>query len=194
MKKGIIWAIVAVIVIALVGAGIYFEKQDAGDFGLKLETADDMKIFLDAVYKKVEDKLPSLDTEIIDISDESQVTSFTGLESNEDIEALIVSMPLMNAQAYEVVMVKVKDGANIESMKQEMLNDIDMSKWICVSAEKLYITNFGNVIFMVMSNEEWAEIVYNSFKEQVENNIGNELEKSENTDYDLPPEMTIELD
>ena len=28
MKKGIIWAIVAVIIIALVGVGVYFSNQD----------------------------------------------------------------------------------------------------------------------------------------------------------------------
>ena len=192
MKKGIIWAIVAVIVIALVGVGIYFGKQDAGDSGLKLETADDMKTFLDEVYKEVEDQLPSLDTNVIDVSDESQVTSFTGLKSNKDVDALIVSMPLMNAQAYEVAMVKAKDGADIESMKQEMLDNINMRRWVCVSAEKVYITNSGNIIFMAMASEEWAKPVYDSFKEKVENKIGKELEKSEDTDYELPPEMTID--
>ena len=65
-----------------------------------------------------------------------------------------------------------------------------MNKWICVSAEKVYVTNSGNVIFMVMSDEEWAKLVYDSFKEQVENKIGKELEKSEDTDYELPPEIT----
>ena len=30
MKKGIIWAIVAVIIIALVGVGVYFSNQDDG--------------------------------------------------------------------------------------------------------------------------------------------------------------------
>ena len=96
----------------------------------------------------------------------------------------------MSAQAYEAVMVKVKNGADIESMKQEMLDNIDMNKWICVSAEKVYVTNSGNVIFMVMSDEDWAKLVYDSFKEQVENKIGKELEKSEDTDYELPPEIT----
>lgn len=190
MKKGIIWAIVAVIIIALVGVGVYFSNQDDGNQGIKLETAKDMKNFFGKIYKKIEDQLPEVGTDIIDVSDAMEVTNYTGLKSNKDVEAIVVSMPVMSAQAYEAVMVKVKNGADIESMKQEMLDNIDMNKWICVSAEKVYVTNSGNVIFMVMSDEEWAKLVYDSFKEQVENKIGKELEKSEDTDYELPPEIT----
>ena len=190
MKKGIIWAIVAVIIIALVGVGVYFSNQDDGNQGIKLETAKDMKDFFGKIYKKIEEQLPKVDTYIIDVSDAMEVTNYTGLKSNKDVEAIVVSMPFMSAQAYEAVMVKVKDGADIESMKQEMLDNIDMNKWICVSAEKVYVTNSGNVIFMVMSDEDWAKLVYDSFKEQVENKIGKELEKSEDTDYELPPEIT----
>ena len=190
MKKGIIWAIVAVIIIALVGVGVYFSNQDDGNQGIKLETAKDMKDFFGKIYKKIEEQLPKVDTDIIDVSDAMEVTNYTGLKSNKDVEAIVVSMPFMSAQAYEAVMVKVKNGADIESMKQEMLDNIDMNKWICVSAEKVYVTNSGNVIFMVMSDEEWAKLVYDSFKEQVENKIGKELEKSEDTDYELPPEIT----
>lgn len=190
MKKGIIWAIVAVIIIALVGVGVYFSNQDDVNQGIKLETAKDMKDFFGKIYKKIEEQLPKVDTDIIDVSDAMEVTNYTGLKSNKDVEAIVVSMPFMSAQAYEAVMVKVKNGADIESMKQEMLDNIDMNKWICVSAEKVYVTNSGNVIFMVMSDEDWAKLVYDSFKEQVENKIGKELEKSEDTDYELPPEIT----
>ena len=190
MKKGIIWAIVAVIIIALVGVGVYFSNQDDGNQGIKLETAKDMKDFFGKIYKKIEEQLPKVDTDIIDVSDAMEVTNYTGLKSNKDVEAIVVSMPFMSAQAYEAVMVKVKNGADIESMKQEMLDNIDMNKWICVSAEKVYVTNSGNVIFMVMSDEDWAKLVYDSFKEQVENKIGKELETSEDTDYELPPEIT----
>ena len=72
-------------------------------------------------------------------------------------------------------------------MKQEMLDNIDMDMWICVSADKLYITNSGNIIFLVMTNEEWATSVYNNFKKYVNNNIGKELTKSNN--IELPDEL-----
>ena len=71
-----------------------------------------------------------------------------------------------------------------------MLDNIDMRRWICVSAEQLYITNSGNLIFSVMADKDIAKTVYNDFKKYVNNNIGKELEKSNNEEnIELPPEM-----
>ena len=53
----------------------------------------------------------------------------------------------MSSQAYSAVALKVKSNANIETVKEEILNNVDMRKWICVSAEKLYVTNYNNIIF-----------------------------------------------
>ena len=74
------------------------------------------------------------------------------------------------------------------SDKEEILNNVDMRKWICVSAEKLYVTNHNNIIFFVMSDEDWATVTYNSFKEYVGNEIGKELQKSGEEDIELPEE------
>ena len=98
----------------------------------------------------------------------------------------------MNAQAYSAVAVKVKDGADIETIKKEMLDNIDTNKWICVSAEKVYATNSGNIIFLVMSDEEWAKPVYENFKKYANNETGKELERTEDFgDVELPPAMTV---
>ena len=107
-----------------------------------------------------------------------EVTSYTGLKTNDGIESIVVSEPLITSQAYSVAIVKVKDNADVEKIKQEMLDNIDMRRWICVSAEQLYITNSGNVIFSVMADKDIAKAVYNDFKKYVNNNIGKELEKS----------------
>ena len=67
-----------------------------------------------------------------------------------------------------------------------MYDNIRMDKWICVSAEKLYITNYDNIIFAIMSSDDWATPVYNSFKNYVDNNIGKELTKSEEFNPEFP--------
>ena len=67
-----------------------------------------------------------------------------------------------------------------------------MAKWICVSAGKLYITNNGNTIFMVMADEEWSKPVYDEFKRYVNNNIGKELEKDGEDGTTLPEEIIVQ--
>ena len=133
---------------------------------------------INSIYKGVD--LLETDTKEINVSNKEEVEAYTGLTSNKDVELLVVSEPLMNAQAYSLVVLKAKDGADIEKMKLEMKENIDMDKWICVSASNLYITNNGNLIFMVMSSDDWAKPVYDNFKKYVNNNIGKELEKTNN--------------
>lgn len=192
MKKNLIYIIIGVIVIVGIIVGILFVMQNKKSNGLKLKTTAEMKTMFEKIYSDLGDTLPSLETNEIDINDANLVTTYTGLKSNKDIEAVVVSEPLMNAQAYSAVAVKVKDGADIETMKKEMLDNIDTNKWICVSAEKVYATNSGNIIFLVMSDEEWAKPVYENFKKYANNEIGKELERTEDFgDVELPPEMTV---
>ena len=155
----------------------------------KFETVDDVKKIVKSIYNELGDKLPELAFQNVDTSLDS-LKSYTGLSDSSNVEFAVVSEPLMNAQAYSLVVLKVKDISKIESMKQEMYDNIDMAKWICVSAEKLYITNSDNIIFMVMASDDWATPVYNGFKKYVNNNIGKELTKTENGSTNLPGEMT----
>lgn len=192
MKKNLIYIIIGVIVIVGIIVGILFVMQNKKSNGLKLKTTAEMKTMFEKIYSDLGNTLPSLETNEIDINDANLVTTYTGLKSNKDIEAVVVSEPLMNAQAYSAVAVKVKDGADIETIKKEMLDNIDTNKWICVSAEKVYATNSGNIIFLVMSDEEWAKPVYENFKKYANNETGKELERTEDFgDVELPPEMTV---
>lgn len=192
MKKNLIYIIIGVIVIVGIIVGILFVMQNKKSNGLKLKTTAEMKAMFEKIYSDLGNTLPSLETNEIDVNDANLVTTYTGLKSNKDIEAVVVSEPLMNAQAYSAVAVKVKDGADIETIKKEMLDNIDTNKWICVSAEKVYATNSGNIIFLVMSDEEWAKPVYENFKKYANNETGKELERTEDFgDVELPPEMTV---
>lgn len=190
MKKTVITIIAVLAIIAIIIGGIFAIKSK-GDTQkeLKLQTSEEMQSMLNTIYSSGKIELPRLENTVIDVSDLMQVTTFTGLQSNENVEELVVSTPFINSQAYSLAMVKVKENVDIEKMKQEMLDNIDMRRWICVSAEKLYITNYKNIIFLVMSSEEWAKPVYNEFKNYVENDIGKELEKSETLDFDFPPAL-----
>lgn len=193
MKKTwmtIIPAVIIVLVLIATGVFVVTNKKDSKEAS-NIQTVEEMKNMVDKIYKNLGDKLPNLETSEIDVSDEDQVKTYTGLKSNKDVEKLVISVPFIGSQAYSLAVVKVSKDADVEKMKQEMLDNIDTRRWICVSAEKVYVTNNGNIIFLVMSSEEWAKPVYDEFKKFVGNKIGKELEKSEDSDFDLPPEMNL---
>lgn len=191
MKK-FLYIIIAILLIIAIIVGVIVIASKNNSKGLKLETADDMKNMLETIYANLGDTLPMLENAEMDVNDEMQVSIYTGLKSNKDVEKLVVSEPLINAQAYSVAVVKAKEGSDIETMKQEMLDNINTNKWVCVSAEKVYVTNSGNIIFLIMASEEWAKPVYDEFKAFANNEIGKELERTENfDDIELPPEILL---
>lgn len=191
MKKQNI-LIIGLILLAVISFIIFILVSGSGDKG-SVETPKDINDIINTINKNNKNILPELETMKVDIKNIDEVTSYTGLKTNDGIESIVVSAPLITAQAYQVAVVKVKDNADVEKIKQEMLDNIDMRRWICVSAEQLYITNSGNVIFSVMADKDIAETVYNDFKKYVNNNIGKELEKSNNEEnIELPSEMPAE--
>ena len=191
MKKQNIF-IIGLILLAVISFIIFILVSGSGDKG-SVETPKDINDIINTINKNNKNVLPELETMKVDINNIDEVTSYTGLKTNEGIESIVVSVPLITAQAYSVAIVKVKDNADVEKIKQEMLDNIDMRRWICVSAEQLYITNSGNVIFSVMAEKDIAKAVYNDFKKYVNNNIGKELEKSNNEEnIELPSEMPAE--
>ena len=194
MKKQNIF-IIGLILLAVISFIIFILISGSGnkDSVEKAKDIKDINDVINTINKNNKDVLPELETMKVDIKNIDEVTSYTGLKTNDDIESIVVSVPLITAQAYSVAIVKVKDNADVEKIKQEMLDNIDMRRWICVSAEQLYITNSGNVIFSVMADKDIAKAVYNDFKKYVNNNIGKELEKSNNEEnIELPPEMPAE--
>ena len=191
MKKQNIF-IIGLILLVVISFIIFILVSGSGDKG-NVETPKNINDIINTINKNNKDVLPELETMKVDIKNIDEVTSYTGLKTNDGIESIVVSVPLITAQAYSVAIVKVKDSADVEKIKQEMLDNIDMKRWICVSAEQLYITNSGNVIFSVMADKDIAKAVYNDFKKYVNNNIGKELEKSNNEEnIELPPEMPAE--
>jgi len=188
MKKQNIF-IIGLILLAVISFIIFILVSGSGNKG-SAETPKNINDIINTINKNNKNVLPELETMKVDIKNIDEVTSYTGLKTNDGIESIVVSEPLITSQAYSVAIVKVKDSADVEKIKQEMLDNIDMRRWICVSAEQLYITNSGNVIFSVMADKDVAKAVYNDFKKYVNNNIGKELEKSNNEEnIELPPEM-----
>ncbi|MCI8392709.1 MAG: hypothetical protein HFJ24_03025 [Clostridia bacterium] len=181
MKKVVIGVVIVLVVAAIIGAIVMFVGKGGNSntqTGIKVQTVEEMQEVFNTINTKLGEALPGLEVREIELTDEFAFSSTTGLKSNTNVEAVVVSEPFISAQAFSAVMIKVSDEANIEEMKKEILDNVDMRKWICVSAEKLRVTNYGNIIFFVMSDEQWGKPVYDEFKQTVGGKVGQELEKT----------------
>ena len=172
MKKPmIIGIIIAVVAIIVFGGLILMSSGNAG-----VEDLGNIQEVMTKINTDVE--LPiRVSVTPLDTANADMVKAFTGITDASVLEEGVVSEALIMSQAHSAFLVKVKKGTNVEDVKKQMLDNLDMRKWICVSAEKLYIVNSGDYIFTVMSSKEFATDLLNQFKVVVENKIGTVLEK-----------------
>ena len=178
MKKQTI-IILTVVILALVVIFAVVSMNKGNKTNLKpIESAEDLSALIKELYVGKEQTLPpSVNTTIVDVTDANAVKSATGLDNGDNLQFLAVSEPMISSQAYSLVLAKVKDGVNANEVAKAMSEKINPAKWICVSAEKIYATNSGDVVCLVMSSEEWAKPVYESFK-TLAGTVGKEYEKT----------------
>ena len=183
-RKPIILILIVIVLIALIIMGIIFAiYKNKPKSNVQITSTEDMQNLINTVYEGQADKLPpTLNTQIIDVNNLDVLKSFTGLTTNADIDSAVVSEPMIGSQAYSFVLVKVKDGADADSVAKEMSEKVDTRKWICVEAEKLYATSIDNLAVLVMASDEWATPVYNKLKE-VLGAQNKEYVKESNTDF-----------
>lgn len=120
------------------------------------------------VYEDVaEDEKPMLGTINVLKDAPDNVEYYIGTTDIE-YEEIIASEPMMSSIAYSVVLVRMKDGADIEAAKQEILDNVNPAKWLCVEVPKedVIVKNRGNVIILIMvENSEIREKLEKGFDE-----------------------------
>ena len=167
-KKIMIPTIIVLVIIGLALIGFGMKNQNKTNTNIDNETSkietinstDDLVKLVEKIYEGNDELYPTLETNIVNLEDAENVKYVTGLENGENLEYLVSSEPMMSGQAYSLVVAKVKDGANANEIAKQMSENMDMRKWICVSAEKLYVTTSNDLVFAVMADEEMAKPIY----------------------------------
>lgn len=147
-KKIILGCLACVTLFSLTGCG---EKQVEGT----------LEEIMTKVYADVpEDERPMMltNTEVT----EENVENYLGTKDIEYEEAL-ASESAVGSIAHSVVLVRMKDGANIEDAKKKIEENANPKKWICVEADDVVVKNKGNLIILIMSSSNYIEKIENSF-------------------------------
>ena len=86
----------------------------------------------------------------VDLADADSVKYFTGLSSAENITDVAVYESMMGSQAFSLVMVRTAEGADAKAVAQEMTDNIDTRKWICVGADEKIVAGYGDTVMLIM--------------------------------------------
>lgn len=100
--------------------------------------------------------------------------SFETYELTEDLEVSILgtdeidytegvaSIPMISPNAYQCVLLRVEEN-NVDTVKQQLKDNADLNKWVCVSAETMLIESRGNVIFFIMGDNDTVYAMNDAF-------------------------------
>ena len=86
----------------------------------------------------------------VDLADADSVKYFTGLSSAENITDVAVYESMMGSQAFSLVMVRTAEGADAKAVAQEMTDNIDTRKWICVGADDVLVAGYADMVMLIM--------------------------------------------
>ncbi|MBU5335121.1 YgdI/YgdR family lipoprotein [Intestinibacter bartlettii] len=84
-------------------------------------------------------------------------------ESDIDFKEGICSAPMMNAIAYELILLRLDENADVEAVKKELKENANPRKWVCVEAEEVVVENVGNVVLFLMGSKEEATPIKDAF-------------------------------
>lgn len=118
-----------------------------------------MNEVVDKLYVGLEDNMPMVgSTEIT----KDNMKSYIGID-NLDIKEGVASEALIGSIAHSVVVLRVNNKVDVEKAKNDIKENANPRKWVCVEAEKVIVKSKGDVIILIMSNNELAPKIESNF-------------------------------
>lgn len=124
------------------------------------EPDSELSAMVDSIYEAYPVELMMMQTTAIDLDDEAWLTYNTGLSAEEAalVDAGVKSESMTGSQAYTLVLLRVKDAANAQTVADTMLDKMDPARWVCVMADKMRVATFDDKVLFVMTDSELTDI------------------------------------
>ncbi|HIZ48122.1 MAG TPA: DUF4358 domain-containing protein [Candidatus Gemmiger excrementavium] len=124
------------------------------------EPDSELSGMVDTIYEAYPVELMMMTSSAVNLGDESWCTYNTGLTAEQAalVDAGVLSESMTGSQAYSLVLLRVKDEADAQTIADAVLNNIQMNKWVCTMADKARVATFGDKVLFVMSNSELADV------------------------------------
>ncbi len=150
MKKIIVGLLSLILSVTVVGCSNSDSKVE-GPEGTLSEIVEEIYAAKDTEFM--------LQTNEVDMSDENIFKSYTGLSSTDGVKEAVASETMMGSQAYSLVLVRVNDASDANDVSEEMKENIDQRKWICVEADDLQVVSANDVVMLIMMSTEFKDTI-----------------------------------
>ena len=123
---------------------------------------------LDQIYATAE-----LDADFVDAlqyyekttipTDDAEMKAWMIGTSDVNFTDSVYSAPMMSSVAYQCILLRLEEGADVEAAKETLLASADPRKWVCVEAESVLVENVGDVVMFIMADEPMATAIKDAF-------------------------------
>ena len=90
----------------------------------------------------------------VDMTDADAVEYFTGLQDASKITDVAVYESMMGAQAFSLVLVRTAEGAEPKAVAEEIKNNVDPRKWVCVGADEVIVAGYSDTVMLIMVDSQ----------------------------------------
>lgn len=116
----------------------------------------------------------------VDLKDANALKAYTGLSDATKVKEAVASEAMIGSQAYSLVLVRVNDKADAQTVAKDMLEGINPAKWICVQADDVKAAVRDDVVMLVMVQSDLdiaADDLVKAFKTVCGGSLDAELSK-----------------
>lgn len=147
MSKKIIIAIAIIVLIAVIIGAVFLLKREKNVEGTLEE-------IMTKIYAGIsEDELPMMLGNIEVTSD--NIENYVGT-SDIDFKEAIASESAVGSIAHSVVLIRLNDASKANETVTKIEENANPGKWICVVADDVIVKSKGDLVILIMSNEELA--------------------------------------
>ena len=113
------------------------------------------KVYADVYAGVADDQKPMLGRLNVSTDMSDNIEYYIGTRDIEYKE-IYASEPMMGSIAHSVVLVRMKEGANVKAAKEKILDTVNPRKWVCVGVEKedVIVKNKGDLIILIMVEDK----------------------------------------
>lgn len=134
--------------------------EEAGDAAQPAAPDEELSALVDSIYEAHPVELMMIQTTALDPADADWMKYDSGLDAElaAKVDAGVKSESMTGSQAYSLVLLRLKDAADAQTVADAMLANMDPAKWVCVMADKERVVTFDDKVLFVMTNSELTDI------------------------------------
>ena len=155
MSKKIIIAVAIIVLIAVIIGAVFLLKREKNVEGTLEE-------IMTKIYAGIsEDELPMMLGNIEVTSD--NIENYVGT-SDIDFKEALASESAVGSIAHSVVLIRLNDASKANETVKKIEENANPMKWICVGASDVIVKSKGDLVILIMSNEDLAPRLDTNFE------------------------------